>query len=155
MYIKEVKAREILDSRGFPTVEAEVTLENGVKGVASVPSGASTGAFEAHELRDGGERYLGKGVLKAVGNVNKVINEVLKGKCVFNQREVDKIMIEADGTEEKKHLGANAILSVSVACARAAVKMNAEGIKGAKTVFDIAPSYMSVKSNEELRKEML
>ncbi|MBQ2941337.1 MAG: phosphopyruvate hydratase [Clostridia bacterium] len=126
MYIKEVKAREILDSRGFPTVEAEVTLENGVKGVASVPSGASTGAAEAHELRDGGERFLGKGVLKAVGNVNKVINDELKGKCVFNQRELDRIMIEADGTEEKKRLGANAILSVSVACARAA--SNALGV---------------------------
>lgn len=121
MFIKEVKAREILDSRGFPTVETEVILENGVKGVASVPSGASTGKAEAHELRDGDEgRFNGKGVLKAVSNVNKTINELLKGKCVFNQRELDRLMCDADGTEEKKRLGANAILSVSVACARAA-----------------------------------
>ena len=120
MKIKEVKAREILDSRGFPTVEAEVILENGVKGVASVPSGASTGSAEAHELRDGGERYMGKGVLKAVSNVNKVINEALSGVSVFNQREIDKIMVEKDGTEEKKKLGANGILAVSVASARAA-----------------------------------
>ena len=121
MFIKEVKAREILDSRGFPTVEAEVTLENGIKGTASVPSGASTGKAEAHELRDGDEgRFHGKGVLKAVSNVNKTINELLKGKCVFNQRELDRLMCDADGTEEKKRLGANAILSVSVACARAA-----------------------------------
>ncbi len=126
MYIKEVKAREVLDSRGFPTVEAEVILENGVKGVASVPSGASTGAAEACELRDGGERFLGKGVLKAIANVNKIINEELSGKSVFNQRELDKIMIEADGTEEKRRLGANAILSVSAASARAA--SNALGI---------------------------
>ncbi len=121
MKIREVKAREILDSRGFPTVEAEVILENGVKGVASVPSGASTGSAEAHELRDGDEeRYLGKGVLKAVSNVNKIINEKLSGISVFEQRTIDKIMIDADGTEEKKRLGANAILAVSVASARAA-----------------------------------
>lgn len=121
MFIKEVKAREILDSRGFPTVEAEVILENGVKGVASVPSGASTGKAEACELRDGdSERYLGKGVLKAVSNVNTVINEALFGVSVFNQREIDEIMIDKDGTEEKRKLGANAILSVSVAAARAA-----------------------------------
>ena len=121
MFIKEVKAREILDSRGFPTVEAEVILENGIKGVASVPSGASTGKAEACELRDGdSERYLGKGVLKAVSNVNTVINEALFGVSVFNQREIDEIMIDKDGTEEKRKLGANAILSVSVACARAA-----------------------------------
>ncbi len=127
MKIKEIKAREILDSRGFPTVEAEVILENGVKGVASVPSGASTGKSEAHELRDGDEgRFHGKGVLKAVSNVNKTINELLSGKCVFNQRELDRLMIDADGTSEKKKLGANAILSVSVAAARAAA--NAVGV---------------------------
>ena len=127
MKIKEVKAREILDSRGFPTVESEVTLENGVKGTASVPSGASTGKAEAHELRDGDEgRFHGKGVLKAVSNVNKTLNELLKGQCVFNQRKIDRLMCEADGTEEKKKLGANAILSVSVATARAAAK--AQGV---------------------------
>ena len=121
MFIKDVKAREILDSRGFPTVEAEVTLVNGIKGTASVPSGASTGKAEACELRDGDEgRFHGKGVLKAVANVNKTINELLTGKCVFNQRELDRLMCDADGTDEKKRLGANAILSVSVACARAA-----------------------------------
>ncbi len=121
MKIAKVEAREILDSRGFPTVEAEVTLENGVTGVASVPSGASTGQAEAHELRDGDEeRFLGKGVRKAVGNVKKIISGSLSGICVFDQRKIDNIMIELDGTEAKKKLGANAILSVSMAAARAA-----------------------------------
>ncbi len=123
MIIKLVHAREILDSRGNPTVEVEVTLENGVMGRASVPSGASTGENEALELRDGDkERYLGKGVLKAVENVNTVIAPVLKGECVLNQRAIDMKMLELDGTPTKSKLGANAILGVSLAVAQTAAK---------------------------------
>ncbi len=118
--IKEIKAREILDSRGNPTLETKVFLENGVIGRASVPSGASTGVHEAWELRDGDrKRYGGKGVLNAVKNVNTKINKKLKGISVLNQEKIDKTMIELDGTKNKKKLGANAILSVSLACARA------------------------------------
>ncbi len=121
--IKNIYAREILDSRGNPTVEVEVTLENGVMGRAAVPSGASTGENEALELRDGDkERYLGKGVLKAVDNVNKVIAPELKGDCVFEQRAIDYKMLALDGTPTKSKLGANAILGVSLACAQAAAK---------------------------------
>ncbi len=119
--IKQVQAREILDSRGNPTVEAKIVLENGFYSKASVPSGASTGVHEAHELRDGDKkRYGGKGVLKAVENVNKKINKALKGEDVENQEEIDKIMIDLDGTENKKKIGANAILAVSLATARTA-----------------------------------
>lgn len=117
--IKKITAREILDSRGNPTVEASVELDNGVVGVASVPSGASTGSHEAVELRDGSKRYGGKGVLKAVKNVNTVLCNALRGKNILKQKEIDQIMIELDGTENKKKLGANAILPVSLACARA------------------------------------
>lgn len=123
MKIEKIHAREILDSRGNPTVEVEVTLENGVMGRAAVPSGASTGENEALELRDGDkERYLGKGVLKAVDNVNKVIAPALKGDCVFEQRAIDYKMLALDGTPTKSKLGANAILGVSLACAQAAAK---------------------------------
>jgi enolase len=123
MKIEKVHAREILDSRGNPTVEVEVTLENGVIGRAAVPSGASTGENEALELRDGDKsRYLGKGVLKAVENVNNIIAPALKGDCVFNQRAVDMKMLELDGTPTKSKLGANAILGVSLATAQAAAK---------------------------------
>lgn len=123
MKIEKVHAREILDSRGNPTVEVEVTLENGVMGRAAVPSGASTGENEALELRDGDKgRYLGKGVLKAVENVNNIIAPALKGDCVFNQRAVDMKMLELDGTPTKSKLGANAILGVSLATAQAAAK---------------------------------
>jgi enolase len=119
--IKNISAREILDSRGNPTVEVDVFLENGVSGRAAVPSGASTGKFEAVELRDGDKgRYNGKGVLKAVNNVNDKINRVLKGLDINNQSKIDKIMIELDGTENKSVLGANAILGVSLASVRAA-----------------------------------
>ncbi|MDP2685227.1 MAG: phosphopyruvate hydratase [bacterium] len=117
--IKKITAREILDSRGNPTVEASVELANGIIGIASVPSGASTGSHEAVELRDGSKRYGGKGVLRAVKNVNTVINNSLRGLSVLNQNEIDKKMIELDGTDNKKKLGANAILAVSLACARA------------------------------------
>lgn len=118
--IKSVTAREIIDSRGNPTVEAEVTLKSGIKGTASVPSGASTGAFEAHELRQTGEkRYGGKGVQNAVENVNKIISPALTDVCVLNQIKIDEAMIKLDGTENKSRLGANAILAVSLACAKA------------------------------------
>jgi enolase len=123
MRIEKIHAREILDSRGNPTVEVEVTLENGVMGRAAVPSGASTGENEALELRDGDKgRYLGKGVLKAVENVNTVIAPALKGDCVFGQRALDHKMLALDGTPTKSKLGANAILGVSLACAQAAAK---------------------------------
>ncbi len=123
MKIEKVHAREILDSRGNPTVEVEVTLENGVMGRASVPSGASTGENEALELRDGDKkRYLGKGVLKAVENVNNVIAPALKGCCVLEQRAIDYKMLELDGTPTKSKLGANAILGVSLAVAQTAAK---------------------------------
>ena len=123
MKIEKVHAREILDSRGNPTVEVEVTLENGVMGRAAVPSGASTGENEALELRDGDKnRYLGKGVLKAVENVNNIIAPALKVDCVFNQRGIDHKMLALDGTPTKSKLGANAILGVSLATAQAAAK---------------------------------
>lgn len=117
--IAGVKGREILDSRGNPTLEVEVTLEGGAVGRAAVPSGASTGKYEAVELRDGGTRYHGKGVLKAVDYVNTVIAEVLIYEDAFNQAAVDRILREADGTENKERLGANAILGASLAVARA------------------------------------
>lgn len=118
--ITNITARQIFDSRGNPTVEAEVTLADGTKALGAAPSGASTGDYEALELRDGGNRYCGKGVLKAVGNVKVVIAEALKGHNAADIYEIDQIMIEKDGTEEKKKLGANAMLAVSCACTKAA-----------------------------------
>jgi len=119
--IKDVNAWEILDSRGNPTVRVCVVLDNGVEGIASVPSGASTGMHEALELRDGDrKRYDGKGVLKAVANVNKIIAPLLYGFIVTKQKEIDETMVKLDGTENKSRLGANAILGVSLACAHAA-----------------------------------
>ena len=119
--IVDVTAREILDSRGNPTVEVEVTLDDGTVGRAAVPSGASTGVYEACELRDGDKsRYLGKGVSKAVENVNTEIAEAMLGLNVLDQTSIDKMLIELDGTPNKTRLGANAILGVSLACARAA-----------------------------------
>lgn len=120
IFIDSVKAREIFDSRGNPTVEADVILSDGTLGRAEVPSGASTGEKEAVELRDGGTRLQGKGVLTAVKNVNTEINQVLHGLDPFNQAHVDQIMIDLDGTPNKARLGANAILGVSMATARAA-----------------------------------
>ena len=121
MTITKVVGREILDSRGNPTVEAEVWLADGTVARGTAPSGASTGEFEALELRDGDKsRYLGKGVSKAVENINTTINSVLTGKCVCDIYAIDKAMIEADGTKDKSNLGANAILAVSIASARAA-----------------------------------
>lgn len=119
--IVDVRGREILDSRGNPTVEAEVTLESGVRGRAAVPSGASTGAHEAVELRDGDpERFLGKGVLKAVSNVNERIANAIRGFEACEQVDIDRAMIDLDGTPNKQELGANSILAVSMAVARAA-----------------------------------
>ena len=124
--ITDVHAREILDSRGNPTVEAEVTVNNCFKGRADVPSGASTGKFEAVELRDGETRYMGLGVQKAVNNVNTKIHDALVGVPVCDQKQIDHILIDLDGTENKGNLGANATLSVSMAAARAAA--NALGL---------------------------
>ena len=123
MKITKISAREILDSRGTPTVSAEVVLDCGCRGVASVPSGASTGEHEAIELRDGDpRRYFGKGVLKAVANVNEVIAPEIVGMCVLEQAAIDRKMIELDGTPNKARLGANAILAVSLAVAKAAAE---------------------------------
>ena len=118
--ILSVHARQIFDSRGNPTVEVDVITENGVLGRAAVPSGASTGEHEAMELRDGGKDYMGKGVLNAVKNVNEIIAEELLGTSVFEQNYIDQMMIELDGTKNKSKLGANAILGVSLAVAKAA-----------------------------------
>ncbi|HNP49614.1 MAG TPA: phosphopyruvate hydratase, partial [Bacteroidia bacterium] len=119
--IAEIHARQILDSRGNPTIEVDVITENGAFGRAAVPSGASTGVHEAVELRDGDkQKYLGKGVLRAVYNVNKAINDELKGYPVTDQSLLDTAMIKLDGTENKSNLGANAILGVSLAAAKAA-----------------------------------
>ncbi|QGX59915.1 phosphopyruvate hydratase [Corynebacterium pseudotuberculosis] len=120
--IMHVFAREILDSRGNPTVEAEVFLDDGAHGIAGVPSGASTGIHEAHELRDGGDRYLGKGVLNAVNNINEEITDAVAGAEADDQRLIDQAMIALDGTENKSRLGANAILGVSMAVAKAAAE---------------------------------
>ena len=118
--IIKIHARQIFDSRGNPTVEVDVVTDSGVLGRAAVPSGASTGKFEAMELRDGGKNFLGRGVLKAVENVNTIIAEELIGTSVFEQNLIDQTMIELDGTPNKAKLGANAILGVSLAVAKAA-----------------------------------
>jgi enolase len=118
--IETVHARQILDSRGNPTVEVEIVLRSGARGRAAVPSGASTGEFEATELRDGGDAYLGKGVTKAVGNVNGEIASAIAGRDVLDQGGLDRLLIELDGTSNKSRLGANALLGVSLAAARAA-----------------------------------
>ena len=118
--ITKINARQIFDSRGNPTVEVDVLTENGFFGRAAVPSGASTGEHEAVELRDGGDKYMGKGVINAVNNVNQIIAKEIIGKSVFDQKKIDKLMIDLDGTPNKANLGANAILGVSLATAKAA-----------------------------------
>ena len=118
--IKKVKARQVFDSRGFPTVEAEVILADGSVGQSIVPSGASTGSYEAHELRDKSKEYLNKGVLSAVENINSEINNTVNGLSTFEQKKIDNLLIKLDGTDNKKRLGANAILAVSIANAKAA-----------------------------------
>ena len=145
--IKFIKARQILDSRGNPTVEADVILEGGNAGRAAVPSGASTGAGEALELRDGDkEHYLGKGVLKAVWNVNNKINDVLAGNDASDQRRIDQLMLDLDGTENKSNLGANAILAVSLATAKAVA--HAKGRRFYEYVADLADT------NDDMRLPM-
>ena len=124
--ISKVIARQIFDSRGNPTVEVDILTDKGVLGRAAVPSGASTGEHEAVELRDGGRNYMGKGVLKAVSNVNNIISKKIIGLSVFDQESIDNLMIKIDGTPNKANLGANAILGVSLALAKAA--SNAKGI---------------------------
>ncbi len=124
MRIQRVHAREVLDSRGQPTVEVDVTLKNGTMGRATVPSGTSTGEHEALELRDGGQRFLGKGVERAVGNVNRVLAPRLRGKDAKDQEGIDRLMIDLDGSPDKRKLGANAILGASLAVAKA--QANAE-----------------------------
>lgn len=118
--IIEVHARQIFDSRGNPTVEVDVVTENGVLGRAAVPSGASTGEHEAVELRDGGKSYMGKGVTQALKNVNEILAEELIGLSVFEQNKIDQMMIDLDGTPNKSKMGANAILGISLAVAKAA-----------------------------------
>ncbi|GAJ00720.1 unnamed protein product, partial [marine sediment metagenome] len=121
MVITKIWSLEILDSRGTPTLKTYVELDNGVVGWAAIPSGASTGTYEAHELRDKDpKRFAGKGVLQAKHNVEVVINDLLQNREIADQETIDRVMIEADGTENKSRFGANAILSVSLACARAA-----------------------------------
>ncbi|MBT7753389.1 MAG: phosphopyruvate hydratase [Gammaproteobacteria bacterium] len=122
--IHSIQAIQILDSRGNPTVEAKMQLDNGKTGKASVPSGASTGSREAMELRDGGDHYLGRGVQKAVKNINTKIQSALKGKSVLEQEFIDRLLIQLDGTENKSRLGANALLAVSLATAHAAANFN-------------------------------
>ena len=119
--INHIQSRQILDSRGNPTLEVDVFTSKGGFGRAAVPSGASTGIHEAVELRDGDKGiYMGKGVLKAVGNINNILAKELRGLPVLNQGDIDRMMIQMDGTENKSKLGANAILGVSLACAKAA-----------------------------------
>ena len=120
--IEYVIGREVLDSRGNPTVEAEVLLDSGARGRAIAPSGASTGIREAVELRDGGDRFMGKGVQRAVGNVNGEIADVVRGLDALDQRAVDHAMIDLDGTPDKGRLGANAMLAVSLASAKAVAR---------------------------------
>ena len=136
MRIQKVKAREILDSRGNPTIEVDVTLRNGIVGRAAVPSGASTGEHEALELRDKRKRYRGKGVQKAVDHVNRLIAPKLRGEDTRQQEKIDEMMIDLDGTPNKRRLGANAMLGVSLAAARAAAIAVKEGAKVRKVNYE-------------------
>ena len=125
--IKKVHARQVFDSRGNPTIEAEITLNNNIKTSSIVPSGASTGAFEAHELRDNDKNYfLGKSVLKAVKNVNSIISQKIIGQDPNNQKNIDEILINLDATDNKKNLGANSLLAVSLAIRKASIILNNE-----------------------------
>jgi len=162
--IKNIKAREILDSRGVPTVEVCVTLDSGIKGIASVPSGASTGTKEALELRDNDERYFGKGVLKAVQNVNETICDALIGIEVTHQKEIDSIMIKLDNTNNKSNLGANATLGVSLACLKAAANekgkelyeyLNPREKRIPKLMFNIINGGAHAKNNLDIQEFMI
>ena len=162
--ITNVYAREILDSRGYPTVEVEVTTEKGYVGIASVPSGASTGTREALELRDNDERYFGKGVLKAVNNVNTTIKDAIVGMEVSHQKEIDTKLIELDGTNNKSILGANATLGVSIACIKASASeahkeiyeyLNPREKKIPKLMFNIVNGGMHAKNNLDIQEFMI
>ena len=162
--IVDIVAREILDSRGCPTVEVKVTTEKGYTGVFSVPSGASTGSKEALELRDNDYRYDGKGVLKAVDNVNTILRNSLLGMEVSHQMEIDKKMIELDGTDNKSNLGANAILGVSIACLKASAAEAKKPIyeylsnrekRIPKVMFNIINGGMHSKNNLDIQEFMI
>ena len=162
--IVDVRAREILDSRGVPTVEVEVETEKGYVGIASVPSGASTGSKEALELRDNDERFFGKGVLKAVNNVNTVLRDAVIGLEVSHQKEIDNTMIKLDGTPNKSKLGANAILGISIACIKAAANeshkeiyeyLNPREHKIPKLMFNIINGGMHSKNNLDIQEFMI
>ena len=162
--IIDVHAREILDSRGYPTVEVEVKTEKGFVGIAAVPSGASTGSREALELRDNDERYCGKGVLKAVNNVNTLIKEAVLGMEVSHQKEIDTKMIELDGTPNKTKLGANATLGVSLACIKAAALesgkelyeyLNPREKHIPRLMFNIVNGGMHAKNNLDIQEFMI
>lgn len=162
--ITDVKAREILDSRGFPTVEVELTTEKGIKATASIPSGASTGTKEALELRDNDERYCGKGVQKAVNNVNEIIRPQIVGMEVSLQKELDKKLIELDGTKNKSKLGANAILGVSIAAIKASALeagkeiyeyLNPREKRIPKLMFNIVNGGMHAKNNLDIQEFMI
>lgn len=162
--ITDVKAREILDSRGFPTVEVELTTEKGIKATASIPSGASTGTKEALELRDNDERYCGKGVQKAVNNVNEIIRPQIVGMEVSLQKELDKKLIELDGTKNKAKLGANAILGVSIAAIKASALeagkeiyeyLNPREKRIPKLMFNIVNGGMHAKNNLDIQEFMI
>lgn len=162
--ITNIKAREILDSRGNPTVEVEVTTERGIKAIAAVPSGASTGSREALELRDNDERYCGKGVLKAVNNVNTLIKDAILGFDVSQIKEIDTKMIEIDGTPNKSKLGANATLGVSLACVKAAAEeagkevyeyLNPREKKIPRLMFNIVNGGMHAKNNIDIQEFMI
>ena len=162
--IKSVKAREILDSRGYPTIEVEVKTEKGFIGVSSCPSGASTGTKEALELRDNDERYFGKGVLKAVNNVNEIISKEIIGLEVSKQKEIDLKLIELDGTNNKSNLGSNAILATSIACLKAASNESGKEIyeylnprekRIPKVMFNIINGGMHAKNNLDIQEFMI
>ena len=162
--IIDVHAREILDSRGFPTVEVEVKTEKGYVGIAAVPSGASTGSREALELRDNDERYCGKGVLKAVNNVNTLIKDAVVGMEVSHQKEIDTKMIELDGTPNKSKLGANATLGVSLACIKASALESGKEVYEylnqrekhiPRLMFNIVNGGMHAKNNLDIQEFMI
>ena len=162
--IKNINAREILDSRGIPTVEVTLTTEDNISATASVPSGASTGSKEALELRDNDVRYFGKGVLKAIDNVNNILNAKLKGIEVSDQTLIDQLMITLDKTENKSNLGANAILPVSIACLKAAAKekklelfqyLNNRKVKIPHAMFNIINGGMHAPNNLDIQEFMI
>jgi len=143
--IKKVHARQVFDSRGNPTIEAEVILENNIKASSIVPSGASTGAFEAHEMRDNDKKYfLGKSVLKAVQNVNTVIAEKITGQDPNNQKHIDDILLNLDGTDNKKNLGANSLLAVSLASRKASIILNNENYSNSSKNFSLPYPMMNI-----------